>query len=83
MTAILTFNKPSTNIQRAFGLFALLQKEGFEKGQLNPAEPFIIIKLDRQKGQKSFYSAATPESGSSPVEIPTDYEAIIKQTFNL
>jgi hypothetical protein len=69
--ATLTFNKPTTNIQRAFGLFSLLQSKGYTRKRLNPSEPYIVIDSDKAE----FYSSSTPVGDA--IDIPADYPAMI------
>ena len=68
----LIFNKPKTNIQRAFGLFAQLEKMGFSRGTLNPIEQFIVINISR----KTYYSS--PKETDSQ-DIPSDYTTLINK----
>ena len=66
----LIFNKPKTNIQRAFGLFSKLEKQNFSRGPLNPTEPFIVINIS----EKIFYSS--PKEINA-LDIPSDYSTLI------
>ena len=69
--SLLVFNKPKTNIQRAFGLFALLQKSGYTRKELCPTQKFIAIDTDL----KEFYSVNTEIIPA--VDIPGNYSELI------
>lgn len=66
----LIFNKPKTNIQRAFGLFNALNKKGFSLGKLNPSDPFIVINMS----EKTYYSCSNETNAQ---DIPSDYLTLI------
>ena len=68
----LIFNKPKTNIQRAFGLFSQLEKKGFSRGTLNPTEQFIVINMT----EKTYYSS-TKETNAQ--DIPSDYHTLVNK----
>ena len=63
---ILKFNKPETNIHRAFGLFALLQRLQYTKGKLNYKQKYIIVDTTN----KEFYSST---NGDGAIDLPADY----------
>ena len=67
----IAFNKPTTNIQRAFGLFALLEKLGYTRTNLNPSELYIVI----DRSTKTYYSTA--EKQVSSMDIPSNYQEIV------
>ena len=69
MSNYLIFRKPTSNIQRAFGLFAQLEKLGYSRGPLNPTESFIVI----SKRQKTFYSSHQETQCTSATDIPANY----------
>ena len=74
----LIFNKPKTNIQRAFGLFAQLEKMGFSRGPLNPSEQFIVL----QKKNRVFYSTSQETQCTCAQDIPSNYSEIVNNFVN-
>lgn len=68
----LIFNKPKTNIQRAFGLFNALNQKGYSQGKLNPADPFIVINMS----EKTYYSGSNETDAQ---DIPSDYLTLINK----
>ena len=69
--ALLNFNKPETNIQRAFGLFDLLRRSGYTKGKLCYTQKYIVIDTVNKK----FYSASTADNST---DIPSNYAEVYK-----
>jgi len=67
----IAFNKPTQNIQRAFGLFALLEKLGYTRTNLNPSEMYIVI----DRSTKTYYSTA--EEQENAMDIPSNYPEIV------
>lgn len=83
MTTVLIVNRPTTNIQRAFGLFTLLDQSGFTRGRLNPQHPYI--RIERTSEGLLYYSIPNTQltKWMEPIDLPSNYPTIIKQTFNL
>ena len=67
----IAFNKPTANIQRAFGLFALLEKLGYTRKNLNPSELYIVV----DRSTKTYYSTA--EKQANAIDIPSNYQEIV------
>jgi len=75
MSNYLIFKKPTSNIQRAFGLFKQLQDLGYSKGPLNPSENFIVI----TKSKKSFRSSPQEKPCTTAIDIPANYSEIVNE----
>jgi hypothetical protein len=71
MFNIITFNKPTTNIQRGFGLFSLLDSLSFVRKGLTPTELFIVIDLNK----KTYYSSAV--NPTPAINIPANYRKLL------
>ena len=67
----ITFNKPTENIQRGFGLFSLLDSLGYIRKGLTPSEPFIVI----DPNKRTYYSSAV--NPTPAINIPADYQKLL------
>ncbi len=73
MSNIHTFNKPTSNIQRAFGLFSLLNNLGYTRKGLTPTELFIVI----DSNTKTYYSSSV--NPTPAINIPANYAEIVNK----
>jgi hypothetical protein len=71
MSNYITFNKPTENIQRGFGLFSLLNSLGYIRKGLTPTEQFIVIDLDK----RTYYSSTI--NPTPAINIPVDYKKML------
>lgn len=80
---VIIFNRPTTNIQRAFGLFNLLSSKGFTRGTLNPQHPYI--RIERTSEGLLYFSIPNTQltKWMTPLDITPNYAEIIHHTFNL
>ena len=70
-TNTITFNKPTANIQRAFGIFAQLEKLKYTRKNLNPSDKYFVI----DRISKTYYS--TGETQQTPIDIPSNYRELL------
>ena len=67
----ITFNKPTTNIQRGFGLFSLLDSLGYSRKGLTPTDLFIVV----DPNNKTYYSSAV--NPTPAINIPANYSQLL------